>query len=373
MAAVDLASTQLVWATPTAPGFEILTALSTDDSRLIGQWGSCEDPTAESGVAAIDLTTGAVAWRTVLGAASSHQDSGENRPQPPTAAKGTYVAALQAGNSTAVRGAPSAEPSLRLVAVDVQTGAERWHRDGVPTGQFNLSGDPVVYWEPRSDGGTPATLHALDRVTGTERWTTDLAAGAPILPPVQITATTVVVPRVGETVGLDATTGDQRWTNQLAVVPSAAPTGRFIVGIEQSPSSPSSLVGLDAATGALRWRRPQPAPGGAVELGDSWLVLRSAVPESDNGTRLTVIDPASGQDRWHRDRSGTQQLFVGHGQLLAIPTDPAHGPATLFALGTGAVTAEADLADGLLPADAGAPKLAPNARLIVPRGCPGGP
>ena len=116
VAAADPATGAFLWGRPVVPGFEIFSSLVVDHGTLYGQWADCSR--GGSGVAAIDMATGRLRWRTPrLFAGETAFDY-----LHPSVSAGIYVA-------TGSR-QPDSFPNL-AVGIDAATGKERWRLSGL--------------------------------------------------------------------------------------------------------------------------------------------------------------------------------------------------------------------------------------------------
>ncbi|MFT4038334.1 MAG: PQQ-binding-like beta-propeller repeat protein [Thermomicrobiales bacterium] len=141
----------------------------------------------------LDPATGQTRWSYALG------DDNATIQTPAIADGVVYVGTFGSSQNT-------------FVALDLQTGAERWRLDGVDSENFRAAGaaEDLVFL-PSDDG----TLRALDVATGDVRWTYASTAGYAMA-----SAPTIVDGVVyagasedgnGLLVALDATTGDLHW------------------------------------------------------------------------------------------------------------------------------------------------------------------
>jgi len=154
----------------------------------------------------------------------------------------------------------------RLLAVDRETGLERWMHAGPPPAAKPLAAGALIFVPAGGD------LVALDAETGRERWRVR-GAGRPLVadgglllatsPPDEITA-------------LDAASGETRWNRPIVDAPlqgSAAADGRFVVSLEDG-----RLLALAADDGAIVWQRQLPGVPGPVAAGGG----RVTVGSTDN-------------------------------------------------------------------------------------------
>ncbi len=133
---------------------------------------------------ALDAATGGELWRVALGAATG----------APAVVAGTVY--LGMGSDPAVSGGlvylAGGCTCDAVVALDAQTGAERW----------------------RFENGE-ALLYAFDAVTGAVRWQYD-PNGASLAPPSVADGTVFTVTSTGTALAIDARTGAERWSQNIA-------------------------------------------------------------------------------------------------------------------------------------------------------------
>jgi outer membrane protein assembly factor BamB len=165
----------------------------------------------------------------------------------PAVSEGVLVVALEQ-RSTA---------TSAVVAIDAETGKERWRFTALPAGAGatppSVAGG-VVY-----AGAADAQVHALDLESGTERWSSRTESAFMVPPPVftgqQVPAVAgdPIVADVAHLERLDAATGGERWT--FRILPGlfrsgvAATGGYGLVG-----DFSGALSAIDLESGLLVWR-----------------------------------------------------------------------------------------------------------------------
>jgi outer membrane protein assembly factor BamB len=180
-----------------------------------------------------------------------------------------------------------------LLALDLQTGRERWRADldGGLTSP-TVVGDLVVV------GTTENRVTALDRSTGTVRWTADLegrfrGAPAPIDDGVLVAST------AGDVTLLDLIDGRPLWTTNVG-----GEISRSIAvaeGLAVVPVQPGELVALDPESGRERWRSAVASGGGVgTPAADAGLVMTgTGLDSGDPGDRgVIAVDLATGTVAW---------------------------------------------------------------------------
>jgi outer membrane protein assembly factor BamB len=194
-----------------------------------------------------------------------------------------------------------------VVALDRATGAQRW-RSRTPvateyTEGFNIviAGDIVAIADVQ--------VYAFNRRTGDAAWSFGGADGdQPGLTSIASDDATIYTPSfLNRVYAIDAVTGTQRWMTQLpgdAMSGSFRPTirdGAVFAGIKRfgNPTS-GGLAALDAATGAVRWVKEfEPDYPGALYgcLGYSVFYGSTVIVASEDG-RIYALDLATGAVKW---------------------------------------------------------------------------
>jgi outer membrane protein assembly factor BamB len=170
----------------------------------------------------VELTTGQLQWALPLG---------EDVPSRPVLHRGLLF--LCSGT--------------RVLAVDEQTGAERWRFDA-PVVLFT---SPAVSEQGVFVADYLGTVFALDPANGAVRWHAR-TGGRQGADPAVLADDTVLVGSGDTVFAFDARTGAERWRytarGELAGIPAAAN------GLVHLGSRDHSLHTLDLATGRLRWK-----------------------------------------------------------------------------------------------------------------------
>jgi polyvinyl alcohol dehydrogenase (cytochrome) len=212
-----------------------------------------------------------------------------------------------------------------------------------PSGDF--TGTPVVAGGILVAGSYPGHVHALDAVTGKERWSKDLGgpinASAAIDPGPSDGGTVyvpVATPNAPRLVALSLADGAPRWSTVLTQQDGASaygsPTywnGTVYIGTSgpngDASTARGSVVALDAATGAVRWQTftvPPGHDGGAVwstpaidtATGRLYVGTGNAYhsPSADTTDAILALDAATG-------------AILGHWAATADDTFAADNPA----------------------------------------------
>jgi outer membrane protein assembly factor BamB len=326
---------------------------ATDDIVYVDS--TMPDPAAEpsasgqlTAVIAVDARSGHELWRVPV----ARQQLGW--PLGPFAGSGVVVVAVDDDNGAAIVGldATSGDTIWRVAQADLSAAAASV---GTP--------DPVVAPLANTDGvavvAVPSGLVGLDRVTGTQLWSSDVSlldeSGVGVARgPAAVDGSTVMIPAASEVItgvavdggvivsgpdlppgdtvtipmgpstliAVDASTGATFWTGPRLDHPTAA--DGYVVGYVHSgmgsPSGPNfEVVVVDAATGEQLWSQP-----GRESYGDLWAIGDGAVYVNDIGDDslpdVVAYELDSGDERWRRSTdpvlSDPQQVVDGGVVLL---------------------------------------------------------
>jgi len=315
-----------------------------DGGTLYGQYANCSGPDGKNaGIAAIDLTGGAVRWRTSALYNSETVSDGTLR----STRGGVYVVAGTA---------PHSETQTVIVAIDVGSGNVRWSR----TGAFGNEGalDESVIVMISEDG-----VIALDRTTGRTRWSRPIldTESESMLVSDDSSHVYLSYDAAGgsTTIALAAATGHLLWRH-AGNNPHPGRVGSRVVGLDTN----SGLVGLNADTGRQEWRRPH-VMGSEAPIVDT---ADGRVAES-SGALVHVIDVNNGKDLWAKPATAVV-VTRAHGIALATGEDTSIA-GTVYAADTGQpigrparLTPEEDQIVVPMEFDA-------DGRTILARGCAG--
>ena len=242
------------------------------------------------------------------------------------------------------------EPQQKLVGIDVTSGSVRWTVDGPPGDDAH--GAPIVV--DTADlvlVRTAGTLTALDRATGGLRWRSTLTGGEVV--GVSADETTAVVtasglgsaPAANVIAAYDLADGRQQWRLYVPVWDHLAGPALTHDGVtvytggsirrDQAPTSGmvdlEVSTGYDTVTGRELWTtdtngRPHPSPG----IGDG------NVYESTDDA-LVALDAHSGRERWRHSTTDPVVVATGNGVVLLTSNDAGGSDSEVLAADTGAV------------------------------------
>lgn len=180
------------------------------------------------------------------------------------------------------------------------------HVAGGVSGDIAIVGDDVYY---ASDDGV---VHAVDRVSGAERWTATLDAPTRS-GPVATDGRLYMVGDSGAPMAIDAQTGTTLWTAATAYpAPSqlASADGTLYLG-----TGDGFLVAIDAATGAEGWRL-QPSPTTTIVRTPA--VANGRIFAGTEGGGYVAVDAATHAVVWTGDLQGDVTGTAGTAAGLAF-------------------------------------------------------
>ena len=246
------------------------------------------------------------------------------------------AAAIAVGAALLIRPGPAAEtwPGFRgdatragiAVTGPVGNPVVRWqfHASGAIAGDISVAGDLVV---APSDSGT---LHALDFMTGTERW--HVNGPAPMHGPYVDRDRVYVADGEGVVHALKLADGSPIWTSTERV---ATPSDIVVLGERLFiGTGEGTVIGMSTRDGSVTWRTKVGA--GAVH---SPAANANALAIATDDLQLSLLDAATGAIRWQvpsgTDRIGTP-VIAGDSVYLGSTADATGGRLTAHDLATGA-------------------------------------
>ena len=275
-----------------------------------------------SAVVAVDARSGAELWRVPV----ARQQLGW--PLGPFAGSGVVVVAVDDDDGAAI------------VGLDAESGDTMWRVSGADLGDAPASVvAPLANTEEVAVLAVPSGLVGLDRVSGTQLWSSEVSlldeSGVGVARgPAAVDGSTVMIPAAPEVrvavamdggvivsapdpppgdtasglIAVDGSTGATLWKGPRLDHPVAADgyvVGYVHSGGETSPGPNSEVVVVDATTGEQLWSKP-----GSESYGDLWAIGDGAVYVNapiDNDVLLGVVayDLASGDERWRRTAEST--------------------------------------------------------------------
>jgi outer membrane protein assembly factor BamB len=274
-------------------------------------------------VAVDDVVAAALNYNVVLGVDPA--DGSERWQYPVTDKEFGSVAGLSAGD-----GAIYAAGQEGLIAIEAADGSRRWRyrvdNDEGLTGYggffYPAAAGDAVYGTTQvelADGsGYTFSLVAIDAQSGDERWTVELAAMAPQA--VTADGETVALVEGGESLRVvEAATGETSWSLPAFELPNRGrPATRLVLSPERIVLGlmTNDVVALSPADGSVLWTvtLDAGAPQGIVLVDDSLFV--------NGGTVLYRLDAATGEEQWRATIQSEQGYFDGREALPAV-TDEA--------------------------------------------------
>ncbi|MFJ5779030.1 PQQ-binding-like beta-propeller repeat protein [Streptomyces sp. NPDC093094] len=194
-------------------------------------------------------------------------------------------------------------------------------------GEDSLS-SPVLADGTVHIGNSRGLVHALDAVTGTERWTRNTRGRISFdSPPVVVGGTVYIGSDDGRVHALDAATGTEQWTYTTHDDRFSSPA--VVGGTVYIGSDERKVYALDAVTGAEQWIQ---TTGGSVR--SSPTVADGIVFLSNSDGRVYALDAATGTERWSHRADAFESsspavadgsVYFGSGDGLVYALDAATG------------------------------------------------
>ncbi|MFJ6065257.1 serine/threonine-protein kinase [Streptomyces tendae] len=259
-------------------------------------------------------------------------------PSGPSGRAGRVVRRL-GKRSALVAGAVCLAVIGSLVAVQAFGGAEP---AGTPTAQSAPGGFGA--WEalPAAKGGgmpqcsyearrllcaRPGLVFALDPADGSTLWRHPVEEAVRNEPPV--VSGGLVQPEVGllgPLEALDPATGEPKWQEDMPAYDGLRTVGDMLL----LTRADGLVTGVDSATGRTKWSRR--IPGQAVPYftsfaGEQHPVAYATSPSADGKrTRVTAVDPASGDVRWDAEPAGTlTPVGAADGSVFLVAEGATYG------------------------------------------------
>jgi outer membrane protein assembly factor BamB len=242
---------------------------------------------------ALDVTTGAEKWHYLPEQTATFIPFIKEQPSP------VYAGPAVAGKLVIFAGTAD-----KIYALDAATGKLVW--------EFSVGGrvwaTPLVVSDTVYISTLKHKLIALDAATGKERWAFDQAKGALAGEPVFDNDVIYVGSFDNHLYAVDAASGKERWAFDASNWVWEGPT--VVSGTLYFGDLGGNVYALDAATQNLVWAQPFQA-GGPVRAtplyADGTLYVGTA-----NG-KLYALDPITGKEHW------TQPFQVPNAQFLTTP------------------------------------------------------
>ncbi|GAA3497499.1 serine/threonine-protein kinase [Streptomyces prasinosporus] len=170
----------------------------------------------------------------------------------------------------------------------------------------------------------PGAVFALDPEDGSLLWRHTVARTFRSEPPALSGG--LVQPRLNKgrsLEALDPASGEPVWRRGAGEHRGLLPVG----GVLLLPGTDGTVTGVDGASGDTRWSRP--VPGHAAPRLDSFAgdpLAYATSPSGDgSGTRVTAVDPRTGQVRWDARLAGTlEPVGSADGSVVLVSVDPVY-------------------------------------------------
>lgn len=243
---------------------------------------------------------------------------GESETDPePSELTPTVSVTVPADDAANTRVAPGPGPSLRRSLGAI------WEFEPLEPGMSA----PVIAGSTAYAGSMDDHLYAVDVRTGAERWHTDVGSSV-LPPPTHHDDRLFVTPRDSSLRAFDAPTGDLLWTRNVSGVnlQDAAADGS-IVSVR---GSDGNLYAFGTAGGARTWTRAFDAESVSAPVVSRSLVLVHY--PADTTRVLEALDAESGRTAWtFRSPQIVGQPALAQGLVLAVTNTPDAGLVALNA------------------------------------------
>jgi len=267
------------------PAYNIGSPAVVDGTVYVAEGRSVGEDDAETVVYALDGATGNVEW------------------------DWTYAKANSFGSTTVVDGTVVLSIGTSVVALEADSGTERWRLDRDFANAITVA-DGTVY-AINTTYADPPTLVAIDLETGRERWSAPLTDGRLYWPTPPAVADGMVYQGGVDIVALSAADGGQQWSRDLGETITGSPT--TVDDALYVPVADGTVAAFDP-DGTERWRQPVES-GGQVSGRES--VTSPAVADGSlyvvSSWQLTALDAETGSERWTTGIRGNHPPVVADG------------------------------------------------------------
>lgn len=267
--------------------YEIGTPAVVDGTVYVPETHSVGDDGAETVVYAVDGATGEVEWEW---------------PYP----RGTTF-----GSTVVAEGAVVLGLGGSVVALEADAGTERWRLERDFSDAVTVA-DGTVY-AINTTYADPPTLVAIDLETGRERWTAPLADGAVFWPTPPAVVDETVYQGGVELTALSAADGEQLWSKDFGNAVTGPPT--VTDDACYVPLGDGTVAALDR-DGTKRWRQPVEygGRGSGMEFVTSPAVADGSLYVT-NAFQLTALDAETGSAHWTTETGGDRSPVVADGAV----------------------------------------------------------
>ncbi|WP_339104427.1 PQQ-binding-like beta-propeller repeat protein [Haloterrigena salinisoli] len=269
--------------------YEIGTPAVVDGTVYVPENHSVGDDGAETVVYALDGATGEIEW------------------------EWTYPRGTAFGSTVVAEGAVVLGLGGSVVALEADAGTERWRLERDFSDAVTVA-DGTVY-AINTTYADPPTLVAIDLETGRERWTEPLADERMFWPTPPAVADGTVYQGGVELTALSTADGERLWSKDFGNAVTGPPT--VTDDACYVPLGDGTVAALES-DGTLRWRQ-------SVERGGRGSGLHPvSSPAVADGTlyvtsawRLTALDADDGAQRWTTETAGDRPPVVADGVVYA--------------------------------------------------------
>ncbi|MFF9408817.1 PQQ-binding-like beta-propeller repeat protein [Streptomyces anandii] len=173
----------------------------------------------------------------------------------------------------------------------------------------------------------PGLVFALDPADGRLLWRHTVSTSViSTPPPVSGGLVAALTDRGRRLEALDPATGKVRWKRAVPAAGGVQAAGGML--LVTGPDG--TVTGVDGASGAAKWSRPlpgQPTPYFRSYAGDP-LAYTAGVSADGESTRVTAVDPRTGEVRWDTRLKGSlEPIGSSGGSVRFLSLDPVYGEA----------------------------------------------
>jgi serine/threonine protein kinase/outer membrane protein assembly factor BamB len=183
---------------------------------------------------------------------------------------------------------------------------------------------PCSYGAGRLFCAQPGVVFALDPADGGVLWRHPVAAAGRSTPPVLSAGLVQLSADGGQGLeALDPSSGRTRWQRDTPVHGGTAYAGDMVL----LTAADGTVTGVDGATGRTKWSHRVPGqsvPYFSTFAGDTSAYATSGSADGTN-TRISALDPVTGEVRWEAPLKGTlQPVGVQGGSVFFAAVDPVY-------------------------------------------------
>jgi outer membrane protein assembly factor BamB len=171
----------------------------------------------------------------------------------------------------------------------------------------------------------PGLVFALSPADGSVLWRRSVARDSDVQPPVLSGGLVQITAAEGRRMeALDPASGTTRWHRNLPTHSGAGYAGGMLL----LTRAHGSVTGVDSASGDTKWSRRIPGQDASpfVSFAGDPLAYATSSSDAGAGTRVTAVDPDTGDVRWDAQLKGTlQPIGTSDGSISFLSVDTRYG------------------------------------------------